>query len=307
MELFQEPLTAIHPGNLTDQLINKYGRLAKSFALTGWFGLQGSIEQRTAQAFAKLITGAELGLGPMASMRCIHALSDGKIELHAILVAALIRRSPKYDYRVIVRTDQECKVEFLNIEADEPVSLGVSHWDLERAKTAGLGQSKSGKKTNWQKHAMSMLFARCMTDGERTYCPDVVMVGPLYGIGEIDTQEAEAPDVMQVAKQIASAEVHTLTPPQHVEIMQEEGDGASTAPPKLRKVEKATVVDVEAQRKEAEEMLEKMKDWANDQILQGKTVEYVQGTCRDRMIPKMKNTEVKKAALEWVANEWEVV
>ena len=88
------------------------------------------------------------------------------------------------------------------------------------------------------------------------------------------------------------------------------GDGASTAPPKLRKVEKATVVDVVAQRKERkefEEMLEKMKDWANDQILQGKTVEYVQGTCREKMIPKIKNTEVKKAALEWVANEWEVV
>ena len=90
------------------------------------------------------------------------------------------------------------------------------------------------------------------------------------------------------------------------------GDGASTPPPAphMRKVktskEKVKKIDVAAQVTEAEEMFEKMKDWANDQILQGKTIEYVQGTCREKMIPKMKNAKVKKAALEWVANEWEV-
>ena len=218
MELFQEPLTAIHPGNLSDTLIDKYVRIAKSFAMTGWFGLQGDMNQRTAQAFAKLMTGAELGLGPMASMRCIHALSDGKIELHAILVAALIRRSPKYDYKVLTRNNQECKVEFFNTEGEEPISLGISHWDLDRAKQAELGKSRNGKKTNWQKHAQSMLFARCMTDGERTYCPDVVMVGPLYGIGEIDTQETEAPDIMEVAQKLARGEVAAL--PEAVEPVQ---------------------------------------------------------------------------------------
>ena len=290
MELFQEPLTAIHPGNLSNTLIDKYGRIAKSFAITGWFGLQGDMNQRTAQAFAKLMTGAELGLGPMASMRCIHALSDGKIELHAILIAALIRRSPKYDYKVLLRNDKECKVEFFNTEAEEPISLGISHWDLERAKKAELGKSRSGKKTNWQKHAQSMLFARCMTDGERTYCPDVVMVGPLYGIGEIDTLEAQAPDVMEVAKQLAKEEI--------------------TALPLEEPAVPANVHQLPAHEKEddksADSMFEQMKRWSEEQMFQGKTIEHIRGQCLKFMIPKIPDKQVQEAAKEWVHNEWQV-
>ena len=88
------------------------------------------------------------------------------------------------------------------------------------------------------------------------------------------------------------------------------GDGAATAPPHMRKVktsnEKVKKIDVAAQAEEAEEMFEKMKVWAESQIFQGKTVEYVQKMCRKKMIPKIKVPQVKKAALEWVANEWEV-
>ena len=85
------------------------------------------------------------------------------------------------------------------------------------------------------------------------------------------------------------------------------GDGAATAPPKLRKVEKAKNVDVAAQAEEAEEMFEKMKVWAESQIFQGKTVEYIQNTCRTKMIPKIKIPQVREQAKKWIATQWEVV
>ena len=85
------------------------------------------------------------------------------------------------------------------------------------------------------------------------------------------------------------------------------GDGAATAPPKLRKVESTKKVDAKAQAEEAEEMLEKMKVWAESQIFQGKTVEYVQSTCRQKMIPKIKVPQVRERAEHWLNTEWEVV
>ena len=56
------------------------------------------------------------------------------------------------------------------------------------------------------------------------------------------------------------------------------GDGATTAPPKMRKVESTKKVDVKAQAEEAEEMLDKMKVWVDNQISSGQTVRACEST-----------------------------
>jgi hypothetical protein len=57
-----------------------------------------------------------------------------------------------------------CRIEFF--EGAE--SLGVSEYTLEMAQRAGL----TGNQT-WRKFPEAMLFARAMSSGVRTFCPDV--------------------------------------------------------------------------------------------------------------------------------------
>ena len=84
------------------------------------------------------------------------------------------------------------------------------------------------------------------------------------------------------------------------------GDGAATAPPKLRKVESTKKVDVKAQAEEAEELFEEMKVWADSKISQGETVEYIRAQCNRYMIPKIKVPQVQERAKKWIATQWEV-
>jgi outer membrane biosynthesis protein TonB len=59
-------------------------------------------------------------------------------------------------------------------------SLGIETWTMERAKKAGLTTD------NWRKYPEAMLFARCLSSGIRSYCPDALSVGaPVYAIGEV--------------------------------------------------------------------------------------------------------------------------
>src|SRR3990167_4535098 len=64
-----------------------------------------------AKAFVKILAGKELGFGAMASMTGVHFI-EGKPTIGAHLMASMVKRSGKYDYRV-VRCDREaCELEF---------------------------------------------------------------------------------------------------------------------------------------------------------------------------------------------------
>src|SRR4051812_5522556 len=64
-----------------------------------------------AQAVVKIMAGHELGFGPVASMTGIH-LIKGRITLSANLIAAAIRRSGRYDYRIERLDAQACEITF---------------------------------------------------------------------------------------------------------------------------------------------------------------------------------------------------
>ena len=139
--------------------------------------------QSAAQAITKVMAGQELGIPPMQSMRGIHVV-DGNPQLSAGLVAALVKRSGRYDYRIAEANDSVVVLDW--IENGEKV--GQSDFTLAEAKTAGLAN-----KANWKTYTEDMLFARALTRGARRYCPDV-FGGAVYAPGEHAPDTEDLPE-----------------------------------------------------------------------------------------------------------------
>jgi len=116
-----------------------------------------------AQAVVKVLAGRELGFGPVASMTGIYVVK-GHVTLSANLIAAAIKRSGRYNYRVIEHTDVKCVIDFY--EAKDKV--GQSSFTMDEANAAGLSNGE-----NWRKYPRNMLFARAMSNGAKWHCADV--------------------------------------------------------------------------------------------------------------------------------------
>jgi hypothetical protein len=125
-----------------------------------------------AQAIVKIQAGAELGIAPFAAMSGIHIIS-GKPTIGAGVMAAMVKASGKYDYRVIEQTDKVCTIDYYQgVER-----IGTSTFTIEDAKKAGT--------KNTDKFPRNMLFARAMSNGVKWYTPDV-FAGPVYVPEEMD-------------------------------------------------------------------------------------------------------------------------
>jgi hypothetical protein len=136
--------------------------LARVFAVSGLFG-NNSSDQTLAKCAVQLMAGMEAGFTPFASITGIYVI-NGKPGFSAQLLAQAIKRHPHYDYRVLEKTDAVCTIRFL---FDGEI-LGEERFTMEMAKRAGL---TSGP---WKAYPEAMLFARCLTAGMRTHCPDGV-------------------------------------------------------------------------------------------------------------------------------------
>jgi hypothetical protein len=123
-----------------------------------------------AQAVVKVLAGREIGFGPIASMTGIHVI-QGRVSISANLMAAAIKRSGRYDYRVKEMTTQRCEIEFRERMGDKWEVIGSSEFTAQDARLAGT--------KNMDKFARNMLFARAMSNGARWYCPDI-FGGPVY-------------------------------------------------------------------------------------------------------------------------------
>lgn len=145
--------------------------------------------KQAAQAVVKVLAANELGIGPIAGMTGIYIVK-GKVTLSANLIAAVIKRSQAYDYRVRQMDSDGCRIEFFQ----NGESIGVSEFTAADAKAASLGGD------NWKKYPRNMLFARAMSNGAKWYCPDVFSGSPVYTpdeLGaEIDGETGEIIDAM---------------------------------------------------------------------------------------------------------------
>lgn len=146
-----------------------------------------------AAAITKVLAGQEMGVPPMEAMRGFHVY-EGNVHFSSALVAALIKRSRKYDYRIKEANDSVCVIEWREAKYAAGTFphtwevVGESSFTREEAQAADLL-----RKANWKTYAEDMLFARALTRGARRYCPDV-FGGAVYVPGEDAPEQEDRPE-----------------------------------------------------------------------------------------------------------------
>lgn len=166
----QQPLTINAAPSFSETL-----QTAKLLADSGYFPTIRS----AAQAYAKILAGQELGIGPMTSVSMIHIV-EGKSTMDATLVGAQIKKSGRYDYRLKQSDENICTLTFF----ERGKYVGESSFTMEDAKRANL----TGRAT-WKMYPKDMLRSRAMTRGARMFCPDIFN-GAIYTPEEIGAEVA---------------------------------------------------------------------------------------------------------------------
>lgn len=141
-------------------------------------GLLGKSIQKPESALAVVLTGRELGLTAMQSLRSIHII-EGKPTLSADLMVALVKRSPACRYfKLVESTSKVAKYETYR----EGEGVTAMSFTIEQAQAAGV----TGK-DNWKKWPDAMLRARCIAALARAVYPD--MLAGVYETDEIQPVE----------------------------------------------------------------------------------------------------------------------
>lgn len=172
-----------HPATL-----QQVGAIAKVLYQSDYFDdLKGA-----SQACVKIIAGKELGIPAIASVREINVF-DGNIELSYTMMGSLLRQHEEYDYDIVESSHLRAEILFKRNGQE----LGTSAFTVEDAARADLckigddgwpiDRTRSGRKMPWEKYPKAMCLARAMSQGVRTYTPDVAH-GSIYAKGEISEE-----------------------------------------------------------------------------------------------------------------------
>ncbi len=145
-----------------------------------------------AQAAVKIMAGLELGLTPLYSMQNFY-LVNGRVGTTAQLVASLVKKSGKYDFRTVDWTDQACSIMFYEA-GKEVLKSTFTMDDARRAKLVKAGGA-------WETYPKDLLWARALMQGSRKVCPEVVM--GLYTKEELEGITADNPVKAQPAGAIS--------------------------------------------------------------------------------------------------------
>lgn len=150
-------------------------RLARIAVASGLTALR-----RPEEAAVILLTGRELGLAPMQSLRGIHVV-QGRPVLSADLMVAIVRRSGLCaSWRTIESTPDTCTIE---TRREGETEAARKTWTTADAARAGL----TAKGGNWKAYPAQMLRHRCASDLAREVYPDVVL--GLYDPDELGAVE----------------------------------------------------------------------------------------------------------------------
>ncbi len=155
--------------------LNEGMELGKVFAESGTFPDIKS----AAQGCIKVLAGKELGLSPMQSLNSFYFVA-GRLGIVAQTMAALVKKSGKYDYKVDTHTAEECVISFYRKDQNQMEKIGESRFDIKMAAKAGIVN-----KDNWKNYPMNMLFARALMNGIRWHCPDAVSAFT-YAVEELE-------------------------------------------------------------------------------------------------------------------------
>ena len=135
---------------------------------------------RIEEAAVILMTGRELGLAPMQSLRGIYVV-DGKPTLSADMMVAVIRKSGQCEtWRVVESTAERCTI---TTRRKGESADAARTWTRADADRAGVTH-----KDPWRKYPAAMLRHRCAADLARQEYPDVLL--GLYDPDEMDASPA---------------------------------------------------------------------------------------------------------------------
>jgi hypothetical protein len=194
------PVPPQHPED-----VNQVLTLGQVLAESGFF----ADARGAAQAVTKILAGRELGFGPITSMMSVYIIK-GRISFSAILLAAAIRRSRVYDYKIERLDDQGCVITFVR---DGEV-IGTSTFTMEDAKRAGLASGD-----NWKHYPRNMCFAWAISNGAKWFCPDLFAGTPVYTPEELGAEvDGETGEVTTIPTEVQPARVVIITPEQHEEL-----------------------------------------------------------------------------------------
>ncbi len=144
-------------------VVGPVGELATNVARTPF--VKKAMQGQPASVAAAILTGRELGLGPMASLRGIDVI-EGQPRLTAEMTAARIL-SAGHAIEWLHSDDKACEV---RITRRDGLSQAQVRYTMADAHRAGLD-----RKRNWQTDPRAMLRARALSNAARMACPDVVL------------------------------------------------------------------------------------------------------------------------------------
>ena len=167
--------TEIKSGSIAIRNVDEALRLGEIFYKSGFF----SDVKSASQAIVKMLAGAELGFGPIASMSGVY-VQNGRTAFMANLIASAIKRSG-YDYKVETLTNEQCVLVFVGKDGKE---IGESVFTMDDAKIATLDTGKNAH--SWKHFPRNMLFARALTNGARWFTPEIFGGVSPYTPDELD-------------------------------------------------------------------------------------------------------------------------
>lgn len=146
------------------------------------------MQGRPDEVCAAMLTGRELGLPPMSTLRAIDVI-DGTPAMRALLMRALVLRAG-HDMWVEESTETRAIIKGKRRGSNR---VETSTWTMDRARKAGLTN-----KRNWQNHPGAMLVARGTTEVARLIAPDELLALP-YSIEELEDDDGSAASADGVA------------------------------------------------------------------------------------------------------------
>jgi hypothetical protein len=127
-----------------------------------------------------MLAAREYGIGPAQALNGGLHIIEGKVELSARMMSALIRRA-KHTMKILESTNTKCTIQGRRADTNE---VHTVTYTIEEAQNAGLIKDKGG----WKKNPIDMLYARAASRLARQLFSDVIGIG--YIEGEISDSRA---------------------------------------------------------------------------------------------------------------------
>jgi hypothetical protein len=178
----------------------RYHMDERGFPLNGKDGraYRLDVEATTATAAAAIMTGKELGLDVMASLRSI-AIINNTPALSALTLRAILQNAG-HDIWVVAESNATRAIVRARRAGTDDVQQSV--WTLDRAKTLGLYPGT--ERSQWRRQPTAMLVARATAEAARWVAADAILGIPY--VAEELTDQIEGADPLAIEGGAAAIE-----------------------------------------------------------------------------------------------------